>query len=73
MGMTFTKGDNMANRITAEQAAFEADYDSIDACVKAVILYDEDCPALCSEGCTVEVDGTCPHGFPSIIKEVGYV
>jgi len=25
-------------------------------------------PAMCSEGCKVEMDGMCPHGNPSILR-----
>lgn len=31
------------------------------------------CPAMCSEGCEVEPDGTCPHGFPSLALHLGVV
>lgn len=30
-------------------------------------------PAMCSEWCTVEVDGTCPHGFKSLALHMGVV
>ena len=28
-------------------------------------------PACCSEGCMVEPDGVCPHGFKSVLIEMG--
>jgi hypothetical protein len=28
-------------------------------------------PALCSEGCEVESDGSCEHGHPSVLLEAG--
>jgi hypothetical protein len=31
--------------------------------------YDTECP----EGCQVESDGSCPHGFNSILIEMGMV
>lgn len=30
-------------------------------------------PALCTEGCEVEMDGSCPHGNPSILVALGMV
>ena len=27
-------------------------------------------PACCSDGCMVEPDGTCEHGFDSVLKEI---
>jgi hypothetical protein len=30
-------------------------------------------PALCEAGCTVEPDGKCPHGHPSILLATGLV
>jgi hypothetical protein len=28
-------------------------------------------PACCEEYCDVEPDGVCPHGHPSILKDLG--
>ena len=28
---------------------------------------------LCNEGCTVEPDGECPHGYPSILLAAGLI
>lgn len=30
-------------------------------------------PAMCSEGCEVELDGACPHGFKSLALHMGVV
>lgn len=30
-------------------------------------------PTKCPEGCPVEPDGVCPHGFKSIALEFGYI
>lgn len=30
-------------------------------------------PTKCSEGCVVEPDGKCPHGFQSIALELGLI
>ena len=31
------------------------------------VVYDSLVPACCSEGCMVEPDGMCEHGFSSVI------
>ena len=31
------------------------------------------CEAACPEGCWVEPDGKCPHGFKSWLLELGYI
>ena len=36
-------------------------------------MNDSMAPALCSEGCEVEPDGTCEHGFPSIFIAIGVI
>ena len=30
-------------------------------------------PAVCSEGCEVEPDGVCEHGFPSVLLDLGVI
>ena len=30
-------------------------------------------PACCSEGCSVEPDGHCQHGFPSVLLKLGII
>ena len=46
--------------------------------MSALDILEEECfgtrvgvPAMCSEFCTVEVDGSCPHGFPSLAIAMG--
>jgi hypothetical protein len=35
------------------------------------LMLDSIVPACCDEGCEVEPDGTCEHGNPSILIELG--
>ena len=37
------------------------------------VLFDSVQPAMCSDGCEVEPDGKCPHGFPSISLALGII
>lgn len=37
------------------------------------LVMDSVCPALCSEYCEVEPDGTCEHGCPSILLALGLI
>jgi hypothetical protein len=30
-------------------------------------------PTKCPEGCVVEPDGGCPHGFKSVALELGFI
>ena len=30
-------------------------------------------PTECPEGCVVEPDGICPHGFESVLLELDYI
>lgn len=30
-------------------------------------------PTKCPDGCPVEPDGVCPHGFKSIVLELGFI
>jgi len=62
------------NRMTIDEfmqqegmESFEDLYDSITNIWSPNAVY----PALCTEGCEVEPDGTCPHGNPSIALELG--
>jgi hypothetical protein len=50
----------MANRIKASEALKNADM-TLEDCTDSVI------PACCSEGCEVEPDGECEHGYPSVL------
>jgi len=36
-------------------------------------LLADEAPAMCSEGCIVEPDGRCPHGFPSLPLAAGLI
>lgn len=35
--------------------------------------YDSVVPACCSDGCQVEPDAKCKHGFPSILLALGVI
>ena len=37
------------------------------------LVFDSVVPACCEDGCEVEPDGTCPHGHPSILLEMGVI
>jgi hypothetical protein len=30
-------------------------------------------PTKCPEGCSVEPDGICPHGYKSVVLELGFI
>lgn len=36
-----------------------------------LLAFESIVPACCDEGCEVEPDGTCEHGNPSILIELG--
>lgn len=57
----------MAQRIPAKQALEEAGQTLEDVAMDSV------CPACCSDGCEVEPDGTCEHGFPSVLLAMGII
>ena len=40
---------------------------------RSLMFGDENAPALFSEGCEVERDGTCEHGFPSLLRAAGLI
>ncbi len=46
---------------------------SFEDIAEVVMFGDENAPALCSEGCEVEPDGTCQHGFPSVLRAAGLI
>lgn len=48
--------------VAVEQWLFDEDY-----------VTDSVVPALCWEGCTVEPDGRCEHGNPSILLALGMI
>jgi hypothetical protein len=46
---------------------------TLEEICEAVLIAEENAPALCDEGCEVEPDGTCPHGCPSILRAAGII
>ncbi len=46
---------------------------SFEEIAEAVMFGDENAPALFSEGCEVEPDGSCEHGFPSLLRAAGLI
>ena len=56
----------MSTQITVEELleveGFDDLIDLLEDCEFGIRNY----PALCSEGCEVEPDGTCEHGNPSV-------
>lgn len=44
---------------------------TLEEICEAVLIGEENAPALCDESCEVEPDGTCPHGCPSILQAAG--
>lgn len=52
----------MAHKVTFNEALDNTELTVIDLFTESVV------PALCSEGCMVEPDGVCEHGFPSAIQ-----
>ena len=63
---TETTNETTAHRITARQAMRDSGM-SLGECMDGV------CPACCSEGCMTEPDGTCEHGFPSVLLACGMI
>lgn len=61
----------MTKRITVEQVAQN------EGMTKDELLekygYESVVPACCDEGCTVEPDGTCEHGYPSFMIALGVI
>jgi hypothetical protein len=62
----------MITKISADEAAQRAGYDdALDYCLEdgndSVVI------ACCVHGCRVEPDGTCEHGNPSVLLELGYI
>jgi hypothetical protein len=51
----------------------EQDGRTMEEICEAVLIGEENSPALCDEGCEVEPDGVCPHGRPSILRAAGMI
>lgn len=62
----------MAHRITVVELERNEGCDAQDI-LEDVMCDTRHCPAMCSDGCEVEVDGKCPHGFPSLALHMGVV
>lgn len=58
--------------ISPDQAAQDAGYEDVVDLLESVIM-DSLCPACCKDGCEVEHDGTCEHGCPSVMLELGII
>jgi len=58
---------NKLVHLIKEQAKARAWFDDEDA-VRRVCLDGEPCPTACPDGCEVEPEGTCPHGYDSYYK-----
>ena len=63
----------MAHKISVREVLDNEGYNDVTELLEEVIFDTRHCPAMCSEGCEVEVDGVCPHGFRSLALEVGVV
>jgi hypothetical protein len=58
----------MAKEITVSKALSNEGVDSLmDVAFSSVV------PACCSEGCQVEPDGECEHGFESVLLKEGLI
>ena len=62
----------MAHRISITELERIEGYDAVEI-LEEVMEDERHCPAMCSEGCEVEMDGCCPHGFPSLAIYMGVV
>jgi hypothetical protein len=60
------------NRITIAEY-LKRDGRTLMDIARAVLLGDENAPALCEHGCEVEPDGKCCHGCPSILRAAGLI
>lgn len=47
-------------------------WDGLDAMI-AECMSGGSVPAVCSDGCWVETDGTCPHGNESVLLVLGMI
>ncbi len=55
-----------AYRISVAKALANCDM-ALEDCSDSIV------PACCSDGCEVEPDGTCEHGFPSVLLAEGMI
>ena len=62
----------MCKKITLSEVAEEQGYENSTQLLTEKGL-DSVVPACCSEGCEVEPDGYCEHGYPSILIEAGMI
>ena len=56
-----------AQKVSVEEAMQAAGMSLMDC------VFDSIVPACCSFGCEVEPDGTCEHGFPSVLVAEGLI
>ena len=58
----------MATEITVQEALENEGLETI-----IEVAFSSVVPACCSEGCQVEPDGTCQHGFESVLLAEGLI
>jgi len=58
-----------------QEAAKHAEEYCSDANLDAILFHGTiySIETACEEGCEVEPDGKCPHGFPSPLRILGYI
>jgi hypothetical protein len=70
--MTQRKSDSVRNHYGLSVEQFlKLDGRALDEILAAVVCGIEPTPALCTQLCEVEPDGTCPHGCPSLLRGAG--
>mgnify|MGYP003636104551 CR=1 FL=1 len=57
----------MANEITVSEALSNEGQTLMDVAFSSLV------PACCSEGCQVEADGHCEHGYESVLLKEGLI
>lgn len=62
----------MAHKVTVQELEDAEGQSALDI-LEEVMFDTRHCPAMCSEGCEVEVDGTCQHGYPSLAIAMGVI
>jgi len=65
-------GNYTPHRLFVREVLALEGYASLEEWLEEHML-DDAAPACCSEGCEVEPDGRCPHGFPSILLAAGFI